>query len=431
MTATRTITTALRASVIAGLIGATTLGVCGTAAAQPATSAPAAYASLHTGHVVGDLDDDGGSDGGGYDGGGYDTGGDDAGGYDTGAEVAEDQPAEEPAAEPSEPQEEEPPAAEPQETEPQEPEPQDEAPAEAPTEEPADEPSPEPAPEPADEPAQDPAPEPAPEPATPDAPAPDNAPAQTPAPDTAPSASPQDVDTAQRTTPVEADPAPAAAATVDQLRTEITSAMTSTTSTTWNHEVTQWNSSWVSYDAFYRPIVLNPYRSALQLVYTYDNATRIITVDPLSSVVVNVPTVGVYGFTALTRSATGALTNVTVGSFTGGGYVPAKGQQRPTKPQTPPSKDNVLVRIAYANGISRPFRVKHLADLGDDAAVHARRVLIDGATSAWGRWTTAPGGEKEFDITMTLQLPGLAEPQQAPLPGYGAVQLAAAPRRAR
>lgn len=405
-----TITTALRASVVAGLIGATALGACGAAAAQPGMTGPvlSAHSLSSAGHlVVGDVDDDGGYDGG-YDGGGYDSGS---------ADVVEEQPAA-PAAE-SEPQIEAP-----QDEAPADEAPADEAPAQPDIEEPADVPSAEPADGPADEPTaaptdetpeQTPAPEQAPAPVTPDAPP-----------------SPQDVDTAQHATPVEADPAPAPAATVDQIRTEITNELTSSTSvTTWNREVTQWNSSWLSYDAYYRPIMVNPYRSAIQLVYTYDNATRIVTVDPLQSVVVDVPTVGVYGFTAVVRSTTGAITGVTVGSFTGGGYVPAAGHPRPVKPKAPPTVDNALVRIVYANGVSRPFRVKHLADLGDDTTAHARRVLIDGTTSAWGRWTTAAGGEKEFDITMTLQLPGLAGPTQAPLPGYGAVPLAAAPRRAR
>jgi hypothetical protein len=343
-----------------------------------------AYAHSSAGHVpLRDIEDDGG----------YDSGYDDS--DSTAPDVVVDQPTDQPA----QTQDEEAPV--------------DAAPEQSDTDEPAQDPTDEPTQEPSETPTEAPGPVP---PESPQAPA-------------AP-----DVDTAQPTTPVEANPAPAPAAAVDQIRTEITSELTSTTAltqTAWNREVTQWNSSWLSYDAYYRPIVLNPYRSAIQLVYTYDNATHLITVDPLQSVVIDVPTVGVYGFTAVVRSATGAIADVTVGSFTGGGYVPAAGHPRPARPHAPPTLDNALVRIAYANGVSRPFRVKHLADLGDDTTVHARRVLVDGATSAWGRWTTSAAGEREFDITMTLQLPGLAGPTQAPLPGYGAVPLAAAPRRAR
>jgi hypothetical protein len=48
----------------------------------------------------------------------------------------------------------------------------------------------------------------------------------------------------------------------------------------------------------------------------------------------------------------------------------------------------------------------------------ARRVLIDGVDTAWGQWSKNASGERQFEITKTLQLPGLAAPSEGPLPGY-------------
>jgi hypothetical protein len=180
--------------------------------------------------------------------------------------------------------------------------------------------------------------------------------------------------------------------------------------------VTEWNSSWVSYDAYNRPVILNPYNTPMQLFYTYDNAPRVVTVPPLQQVALNAPAAGVYPFTAVVKSPSGPIRQVSVGSFTGGSAVP--GQKPAPKPAPPTTLNNVLVKLSYPTGTSQPFRVKTLADLGDDATMNARQVLIDGVVTAWGQWSKSPNGEQEFVITKTLQLPGLATPSAAPLPGY-------------
>jgi hypothetical protein len=229
-------------------------------------------------------------------------------------------------------------------------------------------------------------------------------------PDTADGAD-ADLAAALESEPVAADIDTASAAELQEITESVSTEVAST-------EVTQWNSAWMSYDAYYRPVIANPYGTALSIVYTYDNAPRIVTVAPQQRVVIDAPATGVYDFTALTRTPQGATTNVSVGSFTGGGYVPAAGQPGPAKPAPLPTQGNVLVQIRYNDRHSAPFRVQHLVDLGDDAAVQARRVLIDGTTSAWGQWGQNARGERQFTITTVLALPGLAGPAQAPLPGY-------------
>ncbi|OBF89182.1 hypothetical protein A5790_19335 [Mycobacterium sp. 852002-51152_SCH6134967] len=197
-----------------------------------------------------------------------------------------------------------------------------------------------------------------------------------------------------------------------------TTTTTTTTSSTWSSPVTQWNSRWTGYDRWYRPVFTNPYKSPLQIVYPYNNTTRVVDVPPSGRAVLTVPNPGVYSFTAVNRDPSGKPVTVSTGSFSGGGYQPAPGQPPPPKPKPPTTFKNVLVQLKYKDGESKPFRVKTLADLGDDPSVGGHRVLLDEETPAWGRWTKTGGGERLFEITSTQQLPGLVAPSQGPLPGY-------------
>ncbi len=199
-----------------------------------------------------------------------------------------------------------------------------------------------------------------------------------------------------------------------------------TTSMSLSSPVTQWNSSWISYDSYYRPVFTNPYRTPLSVLYDYGGQTQVFTVPPLQRAALNVPNAGVYSFTAMTRPESGPATNLSVGSFSGGGYQPAPGQAPPQKPAPLNTKKNVLVQVKFDRGSSDPFRVKALTDLGPDPAVNgAIKVLLDEEVPAWGQWSKNPKGEALFVINETQLLPGLNRPAQQPLPGYN-VKLAAA-----
>lgn len=190
--------------------------------------------------------------------------------------------------------------------------------------------------------------------------------------------------------------------------------------------VTRWNSGWLSYDPYYRPILTNPYRSPLDVLYDYGGQTQVITIPPLQRAAVDVPNAGVYSFTSMTRPASGPPANLSVGSFSGGGRQPAPGQPAPQKPPKLNGIKNALVQVKFTRGSSEPFRVKSLVDLGADAAQNgATKVLLDGEIPAWGQWSKTPKGEKLFEITETQLLPGVDPPGQDPLPGYQ-VQLTAA-----
>lgn len=201
---------------------------------------------------------------------------------------------------------------------------------------------------------------------------------------------------------------------------------TLTTGLTLSSPVALWNSRWISYDSYYRPVFTNPYREPLSVLYDYDGHTQVFTVPPLQRATLNVPNAGTYTFTAMTRPASGPATNLSVGSFSGGGYQPAPGQAPPQKPAPVNTQKNVLVQVKFDRGQSDPFRVTSLTDLGTDPAVNgATKVLLDEEVPAWGQWSKTDKGEALFVINQTQLLPGVQRPGQEPLPGYN-VKLAAA-----
>lgn len=197
------------------------------------------------------------------------------------------------------------------------------------------------------------------------------------------------------------------------------STSTLTTAMTLSSPVTLWNSSWITYDRFYRPVFTNPYRAPLSVLYDYGGRTQTFTVAPLQRAALNVPNTGTYNFTAMTRPASGPATNLSVGSFSGGGYQPAPGQAPPQKPAPVNTQKNVLVQVKFDRGQSEPFRVKSLTDLGKDPAVNnSTKVLLDEEVPAWGQWSKTDKGEALFVINQTQLLPGIQRPAQEPLPGY-------------
>ena len=151
--------------------------------------------------------------------------------------------------------------------------------------------------------------------------------------------------------------------------------------------VRQWRPDWVSYDEYYRPIILNPFHDPVRLVYMYDRAPRIVIIPPLARMVIEAAQYAAYSFTAavLTPVAAAigaanavvdtaqALTNIAVGSFFGGGYFPGVGLPLPPPPPPVLRYDNVPVFVNYAQAQYEPFRVRQIVDVGDDASSASAR----------------------------------------------------------
>ena len=191
-----------------------------------------------------------------------------------------------------------------------------------------------------------------------------------------------------------------------------------------DRNIRQWSPDWVQYDEYYRPIILNPYRERVRIVYVYENTPRIVWIPPLARAVLDVAQFAAYSFTAvvdtaanIVNAAVNTAVDVAVGTFFGGGYVPAVGLPLPPPPPPVLRYDNVPVQVRYSDATYEPFRVRRIIDVGDDARFGERKVLLDGATPAWGAWTQTPSGERQFEVHKTQQFPGLDDPQEAPLPG--------------
>ncbi|MGZ6839816.1 MAG: hypothetical protein ACXVHC_05080 [Frankiaceae bacterium] len=191
----------------------------------------------------------------------------------------------------------------------------------------------------------------------------------------------------------------------------------------WDHRVRQWDRRWIEYDDFYRPVFYNPFRAPVRIVYIYERAPRIVILPPLGRAVVDAAALAAYSFTAVVLNTANLAADVAVGTFFGGGYIPPIGA--PFVPPPPLSTyNNVPVQVRYSNATYQPFRVNQVVDVGDDTQYGGRKVLLDGATPAWGQWTTSPTGERQFEVHRTQQYPGLGEPQEGPLPGDYRMQLA-------
>ena len=192
----------------------------------------------------------------------------------------------------------------------------------------------------------------------------------------------------------------------------------------WDRNVRQWRPDWVQYDEYYRPVLSNPYRDPVRIVYIYQNRPRIVNIPPLARIVLEVAQYAAYSFTAVVQNTVQQVANVAVGSFFGGGYFPGVGLPLPPPPPPLLNYANVPVQVRYSDATYEPFRVNKIVDVGDDRQFGERKVLLDGVTPAWGEWKQTPSGERSFEVHKTQQFPGLDDPQEAPLPGDYQLRLA-------
>ena len=239
----------------------------------------------------------------------------------------------------------------------------------------------------------------------------------------------EDVELARSSRPLEDTPAPAPKADVEAISAAINLSFVGTDrddrDRRWDRNVRQWDREWISYDPFHRPVILNPYRDPVRIVYVYRDVPRVVWIPPLARIALAVAEFAAYSFTAVVLNAVNTAVNVAVGSFFGGGYVPAVGLPLPPPPPPLLRYDNVPVQVRYSQAVYEPFRVQRIIDVGDDRVYGERKVLLDGATPAWGVWTQSATGERQFEVHRTQQFPGLEAPGEVPLPGDYKLRLAA------
>lgn len=242
-----------------------------------------------------------------------------------------------------------------------------------------------------------------------------------------------DVQLAQASAPVELRPDPAPSADIDNVQNRIRLAanvnheIRHDNDPDWNKPVRQWDRDWVRYDDWYRPVLCNPYRQPVKIVYVYQYQPRIVVIPALGSVVLNAITYGAYNFTALLLDPVGTILNAAVGSFFAGGYAPAPFLAPPPPPPPLLTYDQVPVVVSYRHATYEPFLARRVVDVGDDTRYGERKVLLDGVTPAWGQWRETPYGQRLFEVHKTQRFPGLEEPQEGPLPGGYQLRLASGP----
>lgn len=234
-------------------------------------------------------------------------------------------------------------------------------------------------------------------------------------------APPQDVEIAKASPHVEQIPKALQQSEIDGIKNLLNNPADLSTAVTSNsvvpqtfagdRQVMQWQPDWVGHDDNFRPVIFNPLRDPLQIVYLDRGDPRILTIQPWTSIVMDLAH-GAHDFTVIVLDAVGQLKNVAVGSVISG----------------PPldSDTKVPVVVKYSDATYKPIVVGQITDVGDDPNVGERKVLLDGATPAWGVWTQTSTGERQFEVHKTQQFPGIDTPAEGPLPGQYQLQLASA-----
>jgi hypothetical protein len=246
---------------------------------------------------------------------------------------------------------------------------------------------------------------------------------------------PQDIKLAQQAVPVNENPPPAPPAELDRIKDLVLPAanppavdaatpVAEAGLAVENRKILQWQPDWVQYDQYFRPLIFNPFPDPLQLVYQVLGVSRILLIPPLGRIVTEVRDLGSYNFTALRLDPAGVPMDVAVGNFFGGGYFPGPGLPPPPPPPPVRTLTDVPVQVKYTNATYQPIRVRKVVDVGPDPAVGGlTKVLLDGATPAWGEWKQSEGGVPQFEVNKTQSFPGMEAPAEGPLPGDYDLQL--------
>jgi hypothetical protein len=224
-------------------------------------------------------------------------------------------------------------------------------------------------------------------------------------------APPQDVELAKASVPVPEDPDVLPQNEIDRLSSLLNpknpaAGVTSTSAAAQNfatdRKVVQWQPDWVIYNDDFRPVIFNPFPDPVRIVYIEGGLPKTLTIPPLTSVLPDLGQ-GVISFTAMIVDSLGQLKDVAVGSFSS---------------RLPPDiYTNVPVVVNYRDVTYKPIVVNQITDVGEDPSVGERKVLLDGATPAWGIWTQTATGERQFVVHKTQQFPGIDAPAEGPLPG--------------
>jgi hypothetical protein len=162
---------------------------------------------------------------------------------------------------------------------------------------------------------------------------------------------------------------------------------------------------YLDYDVYHRATLYNPLTEAMTFRYFYNGAYREVSVAAGGRVVLDVATVGVFPFTAVSDSY------VASGSFTGGAWIPPDGWDGPPPPDyTPPAPPTVYHDVsAYIPAANQTVQVGQVTVVGHNDSQPAGSqdtFMLDDSTLAWGQ-VTNPGNGGRVTVTKTQSLPGV------------------------
>jgi hypothetical protein len=162
---------------------------------------------------------------------------------------------------------------------------------------------------------------------------------------------------------------------------------------------------YLDYDVYHRPSLYNPLTEAMTFRYFYSGEYRQVYVAAGSRTVLDVATVGAFPFTAVGENY------LTVGSFTGGAWIPPEGWDGPPPPDyTPPAVPPVYQDVAaYVPAANQTVQVGQVQVVGHDPSQPAGSqdtFMLDDSTLAWGQ-VTNPANGGQVTVTKTQSLPGI------------------------
>ena len=185
-----------------------------------------------------------------------------------------------------------------------------------------------------------------------------------------------------------------------------------------NRNVLHLDQGWITYDNFFRPVIINPFGEALHIFWQIAGGViQEVVIPAFGQILTEISQPGPNPVTAILPSETGDPDQVTAAVINGGGNDPGPDQPPPLPPPAPKEYPDACVAVNYTDAQYKPFIVRKIVDVGDDPQYGEHKVLLDGVTPAWGAWTPSADCGTQFEVHKTQSLPGVDEPKQAPLPG--------------
>jgi hypothetical protein len=162
---------------------------------------------------------------------------------------------------------------------------------------------------------------------------------------------------------------------------------------------------YVDYDDYHRPILYNPINEALTFRYFYDGDYREVYIPAGGRIVLNITIIGLFSFTAVGQDY------ITVGSFSGGAWIPPPDWDGPPPDSwAPPPPPQVCQDVTVVSAdVDTSVQVNTVTVVGhDDSRPVGQQdtLMLNDSTLAWGQVQDGGCGET-VQIAKVQTLPGV------------------------